>query len=332
MGVAGVPAWWLAVHFLVALAGTWAARRYALHRSLIDHPGERRSHQQATPRGGGLGIVIALLLALGWLAWTLPGMRLPLLAAAAGLLLVAGVGWADDHRPLPALPRLLVHAMAAVLFAAALFVHGESPWLCLGAGLLALVLVNVWNFMDGIDALAASQAAIVACGYLLLGIGGAAAWLAAALVVAALGFLPFNLPRARVFLGDIGSGALGFAIACVLALSWARLPESEWGLLLLPLAAFGIDAGLTLASRILNGERWWEAHVSHSYQRWARRSGHSRVAVAYAGWTLAGVVLMLSLPADGWWTRAAAGLFLAAGAYAWWNLRSRGEQLMEGTE
>lgn len=332
MAVAGVPAWWLAVHFLVALAGTWAARRYALHRSLIDHPGERRSHQQATPRGGGLGIVIALLLAFGWLAWTLPDKRLPLLAAAAGLLLVAGVGWADDHRPLPALPRLLAHALAAALLAAALFVHGESPWLCLGAGLLAVVLVNVWNFMDGIDALAASQAAIVACGYLLLGTGGAAAWLAAALSASALGFLPFNLPRARVFLGDIGSGALGFAIACVLGLSWARLPESEWGLLLLPLAAFGIDASLTLASRILNRDRWWEAHLSHAYQRWARRCGHSRVAVAYAGWTLAGVVLMLWLPADAWWTPAAAGLFLAAGAFAWWRSRSRGEQLMEGAE
>ena len=332
MAIAGVQACWLAMHCVVALAGTWLARGYALRRALLDHPGERRSHHQATPRGGGLGIAVALLAALAWLAWTFPGERLPLLAAAAGLLLVAATGWIDDHRPLPPVPRLLVHVLAAAGFAVALALHGSPPWACVAAGVLALVLVNVWNFMDGIDGLAASQAAIAAGGYLLLGVGGAAGWFAAALMAASLGFLPFNLPKARVFLGDVGSGTLGFAIAVAVALACLRLPATTWGLLLLPLAAFGIDAGLTLASRILHRERWWEPHVSHAYQRWARRSGHGLVALAYAGWTLVGVALMLRLPATGPWALVVGGTFGLASAYAWRDLRNRREQGMEGTE
>ena len=133
MELAGVPAWWLAVHFALAAAGTWLARRYALRRALIDHPGERRSHGSPTPRGGGLGIALVLLLALALLAWMVPAQRVLLLAAAAGLALVAGIGWADDHRPLPALPRLLVHALASLLLAGALLWHGAPGWVALVA-------------------------------------------------------------------------------------------------------------------------------------------------------------------------------------------------------
>lgn len=328
MTLGGVPAWWLAVHLAVAAAGTWLARRYAIRRALIDHPGERRSHQLPTPRGGGAGIVAALLLALAWLAWSRPALRPVLLAAATGLALVAGIGWADDHRPLPAIVRLLVHALAGALLGTGLWLFlGAPAWFGVLAALLALVLVNVWNFMDGIDALAASQAGIAGAGYLLLAGHGPVAWLAAALVAGCVAFLPFNLPRARVFLGDIGSGALGFALACVVALSCVRTRFDEWALLaLLPLAPFGIDAGLTLASRILNGERWWEPHATHAYQRWARRAGHGTVALAYAAWTLAGVALMLWLPAGSGWSLAAAAGFVLCGAGAWWMARTKGNK------
>ena len=295
MAVAGVPAWWLAVHFLVAFAGTWLARRYALHRALIDHPGERRSHRQPTPRGGGAGIAATLLFALAWLAWALPTQRPLLLAAAGGLALVAGIGWADDHRPLPASLRLLVHALAAAMLGAALLWQGAAPWQALAVAVLALVLVNAWNFMDGINGLAASQAALAALGYLLFAAGGAGGWLAGALLAAALGFLPFNFPRASVFLGDVGSCSLGFGLACACALAIPGDAVAQLPLLLLPLLAFLLDSGFTLFFRILNKERWWQAHASHAYQHWARRSSHARVVAGYAAWTGVAVVAMLGL-------------------------------------
>jgi UDP-N-acetylmuramyl pentapeptide phosphotransferase/UDP-N-acetylglucosamine-1-phosphate transferase len=332
MDLAGVPAWWLAMHLVAGAAGTWLARRYALRRALIDHPGDRRSHTMPTPRGGGLGIVAALLLALAWLAWAMPAARTLFVPMGVGLGMVAGIGWADDHRPLPASLRLLVHAVAAALLGGALLVHGVSPWFAACTAVLALVLVNVWNFMDGIDGLAASQGALVALGYVLWAGGGAAGWMAAALMAGLLGFLPFNLPRARVFLGDVGSGAIGFALACIVGITWRQLPESPRALVLLPLAAFGLDAGLTLASRMFKGERWWEAHVTHAYQRWARRAGHVPVTLAYGAWTLAGVVLMLQLPAWTWWSLLAAGVYVAAGAGIWWRTRGNGVQAVEVEE
>lgn len=284
---------WLALHFAIGLAGTWLARRYALRHALVDQPGERRSHAVATPRGGGIAVVASLLLALAWLAWMTPAQRLVLAAAATGLLLVAAIGWADDHRPLSPASRLLVHAIAAALLGGALYAHGAGAGVALAAFGLALVLVNFWNFMDGTDALAASQALLVALGYVLLAGGEVVAWFGLALVAALLGFLPFNLPKALVFMGDVGSGALGFAIATIAALLLVELPPIQWPLLLLPLLAFGVDAGLTLATRIVRGERWWQPHVQHAYQCWARRSGHGRVAIGYALWTVLAVGFML---------------------------------------
>src|SRR5690606_10377116 len=92
--------------FAIALAGTWLARRYALRRGLLDEPGERRSHASATPRGGGISIVVAMFAVLAWLAWREPGQVAVPAAIGAGLALVAGIGWADDHRPLSPALRL----------------------------------------------------------------------------------------------------------------------------------------------------------------------------------------------------------------------------------
>lgn len=321
MDLGGVPAWWVAVHLAVAAAGTWLARRYAIRRALIDHPGDRRSHHVPTPRGGGLGIAAALLLALAWLAWALPAWRTVLLGAAGGLALVAGIGLADDHRPLPATLRLLVHALAAALLGGALWLQGASAWHCLAAAALALVLVNAWNFMDGIDGLAASQAALAALGYALLA-DGAAAWLAAALLAAAAGFLPFNFPRARVFMGDVGSCALGYGLACVVALALREEAIGKAPLLLLPLLAFLLDSGFTLFSRILNKERWWQAHAQHAYQHWARRAGHAAPVAGYAAWTVLAVAAMLGFrQGDAGAAMALLGIGTAAGFVAWSLLR-----------
>lgn len=283
---------WIALHALLAAGGTWLARRYALSRRLVDQPGERRSHASATPRGGGIAIVAALLVALCTLAWRLP-MAVPQLAAfALGLLLVAGVGWIDDHRPLSPWLRLAVHAIAAALLALACVVAGTSLATALLGAALALVLVNVWNFMDGIDGIATSQALLVSAAIAAATGGTAVSWLALALAAACAGFLPFNFPRARIFMGDVGSGALGYALAGLVAMAGPASPAA-WAWLALPLSAFAIDATLTLATRIVRGERWWTPHVGHLYQRLARAwGGHRGVTAVYAAWTLGALLLM----------------------------------------
>lgn len=272
---------WLVMGALLGLALlsvglTWAARGYALRQQLVDHPGERRSHSVATPRGGGIAIVISLLVTAGAAMWVWPESIPSLLVASLGLVLVAGIGWWDDHRPLPAMRRLLVHFIAAALLAALVKVHGGS-WLLAGLVLVFTAsLINIWNFMDGINGIAASQAIVVA-----VGLAPVLPWpyslAAVALGLACLGFLPFNFPRARIFMGDVGSGALGYAVAVVLAIAAVRT-DINWILLLVPASAFLVDAGFTLAARIISGQRWMEPHTQHVYQR-AVQAGASHAQV-----------------------------------------------------
>ena len=293
MPVSGSVSFGAAV-LVCASAATWLARRYALHRNLVDAPGERRSHVVATPRGGGIAIVLVLLPVLGWLAWTDAGTRALALASMLGLALVAGVGWLDDHRSLSPWHRLAVHIVAAALLALGMAQVGHPLWACLGVFALAVGLVNVWNFMDGINGIATTQAIVVGIAALYV---ASPPLLPLALVAACIGFLPFNFPRARIFLGDVGSGGLGFLVACLFAWSSAASPGLML-LCLLPLAAFLIDAALTLLSRILRGERWWTPHVQHVYQRLVQRGySHLMVTCGYAAWTLIAVCLIFALDA-----------------------------------
>ncbi len=308
-------------------AGTAWARRYGLRGGLIDAPGERRSHAVPTPRGGGIGIAVvglACLISLGAVVdrgwWWV----------AAGLLLVVGAGWWDDHRPASPLLRLVLHALAAGALATAL-VGWNAPPLQAAAGFLLVVgLVNVWNFMDGINGLAASQGALCALGLGLLS-DGSAQMLAAATVAACLGFLPFNVPRARVFLGDVGSGAIGYLVAVLVARAVLDRPASAWGLLLLPASAFLVDAAMTLGWRALRRERWWTPHVQHLYQRASRRYGHVRVTLAYAVWTIAVIAVMLAaigLPPTGAWVVGLSTWMLPV--VAWGRLHRRWSGAREG--
>jgi UDP-N-acetylmuramyl pentapeptide phosphotransferase/UDP-N-acetylglucosamine-1-phosphate transferase len=317
---------WMLIHFAIAAAGTWLARRYALGRDLIDQPGERRSHQVPTPRGGGIAIVLSLLVATLALAWRQPQHVVLLAAFALGLLLVAGIGLVDDHRPRSPLLRLFVQMLAAAVLA----VGAAATWGNLGIALAAffavMVLTNVWNFMDGINGLAASQAALAAWA-LGSAAGGPWSWLGLATVAACAGFLPFNFPQARIFLGDVGSGALGFALATLftaaLALAQKASPLAAM-LLLLPLSAFLVDAALTLGRRIARREQWWAPHTQHAYQRWAAALGtHTPVTFAYAGWTAASCLLAGWL----WPDRAGQGaavlgcLVFATAAWVWLQYR-----------
>ena len=305
----------------VSALATWAALAYARRRNLVDQPGERRSHAVPTPRGGGIGITCALLVAS--LAARCMGLVpvLPVLCFAAGLLLVAGIGWADDHRPLSPLMRLVVQCLAGVVLAWGLHgADGRWGWALLTVALVP-VLVNVWNFMDGIDGLATSQAMLAGLPF---------AWRAPAiapaalvLAVAAAGFLPFNFPRARIFLGDVGSGTLGYALAALCAAGGADLPFPYALILLLPLSAFLVDASLTLTARMLAGERWWQPHTSHLYQRWVRAGrSHVFVTAVYAVFSLVAIILacflrgVASSPAAG-----GVALWLVSAALGWLHLR-----------
>ncbi|MDQ2702201.1 MAG: lipopolysaccharide biosynthesis protein [Pseudomonadota bacterium] len=286
--------WLPATAFAIALAGTWLARRYSLHRGMLDEPGDRRSHATSTPRGGGISIVAAMLVAVAWIACRDPGHASALAAIGTGLVLVAAIGWIDDHRPLSPALRLVVHALAAGLLAWAVLALGAGIGKAVAAFVLALVLINAWNFIDGIDGLATSQALVAALGFGLLAGDGVVAMLGLALAAACAGFLPFNLPRrASIFLGDVGSGSLGYLLAVTVALLLASSSWQQGPLLLLPLVACGVDATLTLARRVLRGERWWQPHVQHAYQRWARHSGHARVTFAFLAWTAVEVAFML---------------------------------------
>jgi UDP-N-acetylmuramyl pentapeptide phosphotransferase/UDP-N-acetylglucosamine-1-phosphate transferase len=323
--MAALPVW-ISLHFVVAALCTAWAIRYAHRRELFDHPGERRSHASKTPRGGGIGIAAALLLGNAWLLHAWPGHRPVLAAGAAGLVLVAAVGWWDDHRPLSPWPRLAVQAVAAALLALAVRSSGGDAWQAAAAFVLAMSLVNVWNFMDGINGLASSQALIAAAGFALV---LPAPWnrLAAGLAAACAGFLPFNFPRARIFLGDVGSGSLGYALATLLGAGLLSMPgQSRW-LLAMPVSAFAIDAGFTLAWRILRGERWWTPHVEHVYQRWARRHGHVRTAVAYGLFSIAaaGMMLLCLRPGrgvEGWY--AGIWYLMAASVWVWAHGKRQG--------
>jgi UDP-N-acetylmuramyl pentapeptide phosphotransferase/UDP-N-acetylglucosamine-1-phosphate transferase len=307
---------WAALFAAIGAAGTWAARRYALHRSLIDAPGERRSHAVATPRGGGLAIAVALLIAIAALVLRLPREIVLLVCAGMGLLLVAGIGWLDDHRPLSPWSRLAVHALASAWLASGFYLSGSAPTLALTVFVLSLALVNIWNFMDGIDGLAASQAVLVATAFAFWAGSVLSIHLGLALIGSVLGFLPFNFPRARIFLGDVGSGTLGFGVALLAGLALDAAPVAIWPLALLPLSAFLIDAGYTLATRVLRGERWWTPHVGHVYQRWARRAGrHAPATLGYGVWTLAACGLML------WLTRGE-GAGIAIAVTGWWVVGS----------
>lgn len=325
MVAAGLVLSWVSAGIALGAVATAAARAYALRRRLIDQPGERRSHQTATPRGGGVSIVLVVLVALATLAATSAIALVPGLLAGTGLVLVAGIGWLDDHRPLPVLPRLAVHAAAACALAVAAWMQGGGPVDLATAFLAVLVLVNVWNFMDGIDGIAAGQALVVAVAWALLAGQGVVLWLGLALAAGTLGFLPFNFPRARIFLGDVGSGAIGYALAALLVIGTLQQAPAVRLLWLLPLLPFLLDASLTLLARMVAGEAWWRPHVQHAYQAWARASGsHVPVTLAYAAASAVTALLMFAMrSAEDAQIMAVCVAVVLVGAVAWKSLRAR---------
>lgn len=318
---------WLIFHLLAGAGGAWVARRYALQRGLVDQPGERRSHTVPTPRSGGIGIVVALLAGGAWLLATASADSEVLGAGLAGFAAVALVGLSDDHRPLSPWLRLVVHAASSAVLAAGAWLAWRDPASAIAAFVLAMVLTNVWNFMDGIDGIATTQAMLVAAAVAWMGPPGWTNWLALGLVAACAGFLPLNFPKARLFLGDVGSGAIGFLLALLLVSASRKDGGPDaWALWAFLPAAFLVDAALTLAGRMRRGEAWWRPHALHAYQRWARRAGsHGRVTLAYAAWTLLGWTIAAGMrDADSRSMFIACAAWYTASAAIWWMLQGKG--------
>jgi Fuc2NAc and GlcNAc transferase len=270
--------------FLFAWFATALVRRHALRNAILDVPNVRSSHVTPTPRGGGLAIVIAFLGALAFLVSV--GLLQPSLAfvLAAGGGAVALTGYLDDRKTLPASIRICVHIVAAILAVMVLGGITEQTLRTVGlhgiwaGGLLGLLVLawstNLFNFMDGIDGIAASEAVFVAgAGALLNWRYGGDSGLTAAMVVlaaATLGFLVWNWPPARIFMGDVGSGFLGFTLA-VIALAASRHSVARIEVWMILSGVFVVDATVTLLTRVVRGDRWFEAHRQHAYQHLASR-------------------------------------------------------------
>ncbi len=259
-------------------------RRHALQVELLDHPSERSSHEHPTPRGGGLGVIAA---ALGGILLGGGHLGVPLLAALTGVVLVAFIGWRDDHVSLPARVRFVVHLLAGVAVG---WFAGATPGPLGITGLLAtawwifwsVAAINVTNFMDGIDGLIGGQMLVWGLHLVLLSNATQpTAAMGASLAGASAGFLLWNWAPARIFLGDVGSGSLGLlaVIGGIAAMMVSRWPLE---LVFLPLLPMFLDATVTLVRRHRKGARVWEAHREHFYQRLAKSGwGHARVSVLF---------------------------------------------------
>ena len=309
--------WWLAVAVIgCSFAFTYWLRRYALHKSLLDIPNGRSSHTVPTPRGGGVAIVVSYLLALAVL-YGEGVLKLPDFAAMGGAgLAVAALGFLDDHGHVAARWRLSGHFIAAVwalswlgglppvsLFGATL----ELSWL--GHGLAALYLVwllNLYNFMDGIDGIASVEAVCVCLGAVLLYVLGGHAeliWQPLLLAAAVLGFLIWNFPPAKIFMGDAGSGFLGITLG-VLSLQAAWISSQLLWAWLILLGVFIVDATVTLIRRLVRGDKIYEAHRSHAYQFASRKYGKhlpvtSAVGVINLFWLLPVAIAVTQFGVDG---------------------------------
>jgi Fuc2NAc and GlcNAc transferase len=291
----------------------WAVRVHGARLNLVDIPNSRSSHEHPTPRGGGLGIVagtltgICLLYAVG----SGPAPTL-VLALGAGGAVIAGVSFLDDLWGLAAAVRLGVHLLAAAL---AVFVLGPFPLDVLPTPLTQLPglaealtvlwiagMTNAYNFMDGIDGVAGTQAVSAAIGWAVAGL-----WLGmvdlvivgALLAATALGFLLHNWPPARLFMGDVGSAFLGFALAVLTVAAAGAHP-------LAPLAGaamlwpFIFDPLFTLVRRIRRRENLLNAHRSHLYQRlvgggWTHRSTCALYLALAAVGSVVGWVLLFDV-------------------------------------
>ncbi len=289
-GIIGIVSIFLATAML-----TGVFRHYALKKGMMDVPNNRSSHVVATPRGGGIAVVIVFLSVL-FFYLTDNAINIDSRYIASlflGGATIAAVGFWDDHQHVPASWRSAIHLVAAF---ASLLVIPSLPvinlfgynlnlgWLAYPVYAIAIVwLLNLYNFMDGIDGIASVQAISVSGGAaLILLLQGQQTWAALLflLSICVAGFLVWNWPPAKVFMGDACSGFLGFILGLLLVITSAEGSINLWSWIIL-LGVFWLDATVTLVRRIFRGEKFYEAHRSHAYQRLSRRwQSHKKVTLS----------------------------------------------------
>jgi UDP-N-acetylmuramyl pentapeptide phosphotransferase/UDP-N-acetylglucosamine-1-phosphate transferase len=269
----------LTVAFGVACAGAFLLADERSPVFKLDVPGHRSLHDTDTPKGGGLAITLVVLIAMV-LAGSFGLLDTVWWSVGAGALMVALISFADDWFDLPRGPRFVVHIVAALVVVT--FVDGPGSvivpgtnwplpgWLTFVPVVVAVVwITNLYNFMDGMDGLAGGMGVV---GFGTLALLGASpedsSYSLMCVVIAAScgGFLVANFPPAQIFMGDVGSITLGF-LAGSLILVGERLDKFDWWVGVLAFAPFVCDATVTIARRIANSERFWEAHRKHFYQR-----------------------------------------------------------------
>ena len=294
--LATLPAW--AVAALIALASAcacgailWTLLRTGLAwRLATDVPNDRSLHKAPTPRVGGWGVVPVGVIATLLLA---PGLWLLALATA----FLAAVSQIDDRRGLPARVRFAAHVVAVVALVT-IFPANAPWWTLVILAFLMLWLVNLYNFMDGADGLAGGMAVFGFAGYAVAALMSSRpsvelAWSSVAVSGAAIGFLLFNFHPARIFLGDAGSISLGFLAG---AFGYWGRRGGVWPVWFpaLVFAPFIADASVTLARRLLRGERFWQPHREHYYQRMVRCGiGHKKTALAWYVVMTTGIMLAI---------------------------------------
>ncbi len=322
----------VAAAFVLTVLLTPLARRYARRRGLIDRPGPRRSHDTPVERGGGIALAVGLFAAT-LLMPPVPGAA----AFQIGLMVIAALGLADDHRPLRVAIRLPVQlaVAAAVVMAVGGVPHiglaghaVEAWWVWTPLAALAIVwMINLFNFMDGSDGLASTQAAfsglLLSIGFLDAGETALAA-VAGALAAASLGFLAWNRPPARIFLGDSGSLTLGYVLGVLALVGTVTGSVSVWAAAI-AVSPFVIDATATLVARLVSGREWYTPHRDHAYQCLIRSGwSHARVLVALVVLDLAVVLpaflLASKVPAMDLAIAACTGVMLLV---IWWLARQR---------
>lgn len=309
--------WWLIpLAAGMSLLLTAVLRRYALNKQIIDVPNARSSHTVPTPRGGGVSIVLTFLVCmtiLGAFGWASPHA---LVAIGGSGALVAVIGFMDDHGHIAARWRLLGHFAAALWLL--LWLGGLAPVHVFGftlnlqwfgyivAALYSVWMLNLYNFMDGIDGIASVEAISACVGMALLAaLAGMPELMTLPLLLAAAtaGFLFWNFPPAKIFMGDAGSGFLGIVLAGLsLQAAWLS-PQLFWAWLIL-LGVFVVDATFTLIRRLLRGDKVYEAHRSHAYQFASRHYGkHLPVTLAVTAlnvfWLLPVALCVVLLGLDG---------------------------------
>jgi len=318
------------VALLASAALTGLALRVLRRYGVYDKPNARSLHATATPRGGGAAVVLVVLVLWAWLDWPLDGGDAVPIGAA---LMLAVIGALDDLKGLDWWLRLGAQActIAFAVFGgpwSPVLLGGEFAWLDRALVALALLwFVNLYNFMDGIDGLAASETALVSLGVAAVaavaGLGAELGAKSAVLAAAALGFLAWNCHPARIFLGDVGSVTLGFLVATSL-IQLARHGALA-AAFILP-GFFLFDATATLVRRTVRRQPVWRAHKEHAYQQAVQAgTSHSGVVVRVCGLNLALVALALvSLAAP--LVALVAAAAATAGLWAWLSARGRADQ------